>query len=175
MNNNQNPFGNKKIDAKLALENTAFNNCREDMSDVKFEIGRKSYTIKVFSMIVIFALIFGGRIMLRRRAGNPDFTMSALDTAVWTFIGFIAVCTVIASIMQSLKPSISVSGKTIFYNGNCWTCNEISCVEVTKLLGCVNVYSNGKRIISFLWEKDNSELFIAWAKKCGIVFEDKRK
>ena len=38
----------------------------------------------------------------------------------------------------------------------------------------VAVYSAGKKILSFPWSMENSELFIAWVKKCGIVFEDNR-
>lgn len=173
MNNNQNQFGNKRL-AKLALENTAFNNCHSDMSDVSFEIGRSSYSIKIFAAIVVFAVIFGIRILSRRIIGNPDYTMSAIDIAFWIFIGCILICTIAFAIIQSKKPSISVSGKTVFYNGNCWTSDEISCVKCSKWLERIEVYSNGKMVISFFWEKDNSELFIAWTKKCGIIFEDNR-
>ena len=72
------------------------------------------------------------------------------------------------------KPTISVSGKTVFYNGECWTSDEISCVKCTKWLERVEVYSNGKKVLTFPWELDNSELFIAWVNKCGIAFEDYR-
>lgn len=164
----------KKGFEKLALENTAFSNCREDMSDVNFEIGKTSYSAKIFLLIVLFALIFGARILLRRRAGNPDLEMSTGDILFWLFIGLIFVLSIIVAITQKNKPTISVLGKTVFFNGNCWISDEIACVKCTKWLNRVEAYSNGKKIVSFPWELDNSELFIAWAKKCGIVFEDNR-
>lgn len=174
MNTNQNQFGNKRL-AKLALENTAFKNCREDMSDINFEIGKSSYTAKIFGFIVLFAIFFGVRITARRYVGNPDMTFSVGDIIFWCFIAAIGILVVVSVIREKNKPTISVSGKTIFYNGNCWTSDEISCVKCGKWFEYIDVYSNGKKIISFPWEKDNSELFIAWTKKCGIPFEDKRK
>lgn len=74
MNTNQNQFGNKRL-AKLAAENTALSGCRSDMSDVSFEIGKSSNSVKIFIAIVLFAIFFGGRILLRRRAGNPNYSM----------------------------------------------------------------------------------------------------
>ncbi len=58
MNTNLNQLVNKGVE-KLALENTAFKNCKNDMSDVHFEIGKNSYTAKIFGAIVLFALFFG--------------------------------------------------------------------------------------------------------------------
>ncbi len=55
MNNNQ--LGNKKLE-KLATEKTAFKNCQPDMSDVNFEIGKSSYTVKIFGAIALFAVFF---------------------------------------------------------------------------------------------------------------------
>lgn len=173
MNTNQNQFGNKRL-AKLAAENTALNSCCLDMSDVNFDIGKSSYSVKIFLAIVLFTVVFGGRILLRRHAGNPNYSISAKDIAFWAFIGFIFICTVVYAIIQSKKPSISVSGKTVFYNGNGWNSNDISCVKCSKWFEYIEVYSGGKKIISFPWEMDNSELFIAWVKKCGIAFEDDR-
>lgn len=170
---NLNELQNKGFE-KLARENTAFRDCRKDMSDVNFEIGKSSYTAKAFLVIVLAVPVFGGRILLRRYAGNPDRGMSTLDVFFWIFIGIILVLSIILAVAQKSKPTISVSGKTIFYNGSCWTSDEISCVKCSKWLERVEVYSNGKKVISFPWELDNSELLIAWAKKCGIRFDDKR-
>lgn len=173
MQNNQNQFGNKRL-AKLELESTAFNNCRDDMSDVSFEIGKSSYSTKIFGAIALFAVIFGVRIIIRRFVGNPDMTFSSGDTLFWCFIALIIVLVIFTVFKESKRPPISVSGKTLFYNGDCWKTNEISCVKCTKWFERVEVYSNGKKVVSFPWEMDNSELFIAWVKKCGIVFEDYR-
>lgn len=41
MNTNRNQFGNKRLE-KIATEETALKNCRADMSDVNFEIGKSS-------------------------------------------------------------------------------------------------------------------------------------
>ncbi|MCI6561734.1 MAG: hypothetical protein MR434_10110, partial [Ruminococcus sp.] len=73
MNNNQFKSVNKRLE-KLAVENTAFNNCRQDMSDVNFEIGKSSYTAKIFGFIVLFAIFFGVRLIARQYVGNPDMT-----------------------------------------------------------------------------------------------------
>lgn len=173
MLNNQNSTGNKRL-IKLAAEDTALNDCRSDMSDVNFEIGKSSYSLKIWGMIVVFAVIFGGRILIRRKVGNPDYTMSTMDILFWIFIRCLLIYTIVSAIILSKKPSIAVSGKKIFYNGNCWSSDEISCVKCNKFLEHIEVYSEGKKILSFPWELDNSEIFIAWTKKCGITFEDRR-
>ncbi|MBR4023606.1 MAG: hypothetical protein IKI94_13645 [Ruminococcus sp.] len=173
MNMNQNKPMNKRLE-KLAVENTAFNNCRHDMSDVSFEIGNSSYLLKACGALVLLAVVFGGRFLIRRKAGNPEYTLSTIDILFWIFIGGILIYTIVATIMLKSKPTISVAGKTVFYNGNCWTSDEITCVKCSKFLEVVNVYSYNKKVLSFAWERDNSELFIAWAKKCGIIFEDNR-
>jgi hypothetical protein len=171
MNNNQ--FSNIK-QQKLAKERTAFNNCRSDMSDVSFEIGKSSYTAKIFGFIALFAIFFGARIILRQFIGNPDMTFSIGDIIFWSCIGVITVLVIVTFIREKNKPVISVSGKTLFYNGECWSDSDISCVKCTKWFERVEVYSNGKKVLTFPWELDNSELFIAWVHKCGIVFEDSR-
>lgn len=173
MSNNYNQFSNKKLE-KLATEKTAFKNCREDMSDVSFEIGKSSYTAKLFGFIVLYAIFFGARIIARRYVGNPDMTFSVGDIIFWCFIVLIGILVVVSMIHEKNKPIISVSGKTVFYKGECWTSDEISCVKCTKWLERVEVYSIGKKVLTFPWEMDNSELFIAWVNKCGITFEDHR-
>ena len=47
MNTDSNQFGNKRL-AKLATENTGLNKCCADMSDVSFEIGKSSNSVKIF-------------------------------------------------------------------------------------------------------------------------------
>lgn len=172
MNNHSQYSSKKRI--KIATEKTAFKNCRTDMSDVNFEIGTSSYTAKLFGFIVLFAIFFGVRIIARRYVGNPDMTFSIGDIIFWCCIGIIAVLVIVTSIHEKNKPTISVSGKTVFYNGDCWTSDEISCVKCTKWFERVEVYSYGKKVLTFPWELDNSELFIAWVNKCGIAFDDKR-
>lgn len=159
---------------KLAREDSALDNCRSDMSDVNFEIGKSSYTAKVFGMIVLFAVFFGGRIFLRRMIADAGYASSTGNTIFWILIGCIALLTIVTAVTQAKQPTVTVSGKTVFYNGNCWTSDEISCVKCTKWLERVEVYVNGKKVIVFPWELDNSEVFIAWTKKCGIVFDDNR-
>ena len=100
--------------------------------------------------------------------------MSAGDIVFWCFIGLIIVLVVVTTVKEKNSPTISVMGKKLFYNGNCWSSDEISHVKCTKWLERVEVYSSGKEVLTFPWEKDNSELFIAWVKKCGIKFEDNR-
>lgn len=173
MNNNYNQFGNKKLE-KLATEKTAFNDCRADMSDVNFEIGKSSYTTKIFGTIVLFALFFGVRILSRNFVGNPDMEFSVGDIIFWCFIGLILILVIISIINENKRPSILISGKTLFYNGDCWSSDEISNVKCTKWFERIEVYSAGKKVLTFPWEMDNSELFIAWVNKCGIVFEDYR-
>lgn len=173
MNMNQNQLGNKRLE-KLALEQTGLDGCRADMSDVSFEIGKSSDTIKIFGAIIAFAVFFGARIIPRRMIGNPEYRFSAIDFAFWGFIGILTVCIIVGAIVQSRRPGISVSGKTIFSGGNCWTSDEISCVKCTRWLEILEVYSGGEKILSIPWELDNSELFIAWTNKCGILFEDNR-
>lgn len=159
---------------KLDAEKTALRNCREDLSDVNFEIGKSSYTAKAFGAIVLFAVFFGGRIVLRRRIGNPEAGMSALDIGFWVFILLILVLAIASALTQRGRAGIRVAGKTVFCGGNCYTADEISLVKVTRWMERVEVYCDGKRVIRFPWELDNSELFIAWTKKCGIAFEDDR-
>lgn len=159
---------------KLDAEKTAFRNCREDFSDVSFEIGKSSYTAKAFGAIVLFAVFFGGRIILRRRVGNPEAGTSAVDIGFWVLIAVILVVAVASALMQRVRAGISVSGKTVFCGGNCFTSDEISKVRITRWMERVEIYADGKRVIKFPWELDNSELFIAWARRCGITIEDRR-
>ena len=173
MSSNYNQIGNKKLE-KLATENTAFKNCQPDMSDVNFEIGKSSYTVKIFAAIAAFALVYGIRMLTRRYVGNPDMTFSIGDIIFWCFIGLIVILVAASAIRGNNKPTISVLGKTLFYNRDCWSSDEISRVKCTKWFERVEVYSGGKKVLSFPWEMDNSELFIAWVKKCRIVFEDNR-
>ena len=42
---------------KLAIEKKAFEDSKEDMSDVSFEIGKNSYTAKLFGFIILFAIL----------------------------------------------------------------------------------------------------------------------
>ena len=173
MSGSYNQIGNKKLE-KLAKENTALKNCQPDMSDVSFEIGKSSYSVKIFGAIALFAIFFGIRIISRRYVGNPDMAFSIGDIIFWCFIVLISILVVVSMIHEKNKPTIFVSGKTVFYNGNCWKSDEISCVRCTKWFERIEVYSKGKKVLTFPWELDNSELFIAWVKKCGIVFEDYR-
>lgn len=145
-----------------------------NMSDVSFEIGKSSYTVKIFAAIAAFALVYGIRILTRRYVGNPDMTFSVGDIIFWCFIGLIVILVVVTAFQEKNKPTVSVSGKKLFYNGDCWSSDEITHVKCTKWLERVEVYSGGKKVLSFPWEMDNSELFIAWVKKCGIAFEDNR-
>lgn len=172
MNNNN--FNTNKRLIKLETENTAFNDCSFDMSDVRFEIGKNSYTAQIFGMIAIFGISFGSRILTRRIIANPDFNLSKMNMLFWGLIALLIIFVIVSFITQNRKPIIFVEGKILFYGGNDWTSDEISCVKCTKFFETIKVYSNGKKILSFSWERDNSELFIAWAKKCGIVFEDNR-
>lgn len=174
MNTNLNQLANKGLE-KLALENTAFNNCKDDMSDVHFEIGKSSYTAKIFGAIVLFALFFGGRMLLKKRfAGSSDMASSIGDIIFWCFIGLIAILVVVTFIREKSKPTISVSGKNVYFGAKCVSSDEIQYVKCSKWFQHVEVYSKGKKVLSFPWELDNSELFIAWVKKCGIVFMDNR-
>ena len=159
---------------KLIAEKTAFRYSKEDMSDVSFEIGKKSYTAKVFGLMVLFALFFGGRIIIRRSAGNPDMNFSIGDIIFWGVIALVGIFVVVTIIREKHKPTIYVAGKKVFYNGDHWTSAEISLVRCTKWFERIEVYSYGRKILTFPWERDNSELFIAWVNKCGIAFEDNR-
>ena len=72
-------------------------------------------------------------------------TFSIGDIVFWCFIGIIAVLVIVTSIHEKNKPTISVSGKTVFYNGDCWPSDEISCVKCTKWFERIEVYSNEKK------------------------------
>lgn len=159
---------------KLDAENTALNGCRSDLSDVNFTVGQSSYTAKVFGAIALFAIVFGGRVFLRRQIGNPEAGLSATDIGFWILVGCILVFAAISAMMSRKRSGITVSGKTVFSGGNCWTSDDISLVKITRWLERVEVYSDGKKVITFPWEYDRSEVFIAWVKKCGIALEDKR-
>ena len=106
MNNNQFKSVNKRLE-KLAVENTAFNNCRQNMSDVNFEIGKSSYTAKIFGFIVLFAIFFGVRLIARQYVGNPDMTFSVGDIIFWCFIVLIGILVVVSMIHEKNKPSFT--------------------------------------------------------------------
>lgn len=170
MNNNNNNLRQ----SKLLAEKTAFKYSKEDMSDVSFEIGKSSYTAKVFGMMVLFALFFGGRFLIRKFVGNTNNNLSVVDIIFWGIIALVGILVVVTVIREKKKPTIFVKGKKIFYNGDQWTSDEIVLVRCTKWLERIEVYSHGRKILNFSWEMDNAELFIAWVNKCGIAFEDNR-
>lgn len=173
MSNNYNN-GLAKRHAKLAAEDTALSRCRSDLSDVRFEIKSGGGSAKIILAAVAFSLIMFLRIFARRKVGNPEHTISAMDMIFFALLGILVILAIVTAIMERKKPNISVSGKTLFYNGSSWTSDEIACVKCSKFLETVAVYSAGKKILSFPWSMENSELFIAWVKKCCIVFEDNR-
>ncbi len=166
MDSNQSPFLSKKS-ARLAAENTALDGCREDMSDVYFKVGGSASlnTLKWSVLLIAFPAF---RIWLR----SGEETRST-DMALMFVIAVLTIAVTAAAYISKKKGFITVSGKTVSYNGNCWTDSDISYV-ICSSFGCIQVYSAEEKILSFLWETDNSELFIAWVKKCGIAFVDKR-
>ena len=84
------------------------------MSDVNFEIGKSSYTAKIFGFIVLFAIFFGVRIIARQFVGNPDMTFSIGDIIFWCCIGIIAILVIVTFIREKNKPTISVSVSLCF-------------------------------------------------------------
>lgn len=173
MNYNQNNAAKQKL-FKLAAEDTALNGCRGDLSDVQFEIKYPAGTYKIILAAAAFFGFFGIRLILRRSVGNPDFKLSALDIGFFVLLGLMVMLAVVSIILSKKKSNVTVAGKSVFYNGNSWTSDEISCVKCSKFLEHISVYSAGKKIFSFPWTMENAEIFIAWTKKCGIVFEDNR-
>ncbi len=166
MDRGQSPFLSKKS-ARLAAENTALDGCREDMSDVCFKVGGSASlnTLKWAVPLIAFPAL---RILLRRGGETRG-----ADIILMVMIAFLTIAVAAAAYVSKKKGFITVSGKTVSYNGNCWTDSDISYV-VCSSFGCIEVYADEKKILSFLWETDNAELFIAWVKKCGIAFVDKR-
>ena len=104
---------------KLAKERTAFNKCRADMSDVSFEIGKNSYTAKLFGFIVLFAIFFGVRIIARRFVGNPDMTFSIGDIIFWCCIGIIAVLVIVTSLREKNKQTVRKLRKSLSKGREC--------------------------------------------------------
>ncbi len=71
---------------KLALEKSAFSDSKEDMSDVTFEIGKSSYTARIFGFIVLSAAFFGARIVLSPYFVSTGTALSIGDIIFWCFI-----------------------------------------------------------------------------------------
>lgn len=173
MNYNQNNTAKQRL-LKIAAEDTALNSCRGDMSDVHFEIKYPAGTYKIIIATAAFFGFFGIRLLSRRSVGNPDFKLSPLDIGFFVLLGLIVVLAIISAILGKKKSNITVSGKSIFYKGSSWTSDEIACVKCSKFFEHISVYSAGRKILSFPWTMENAEIFIAWTKKCGILFEDNR-
>ena len=86
---------------------------------------------------------------MRRSVGNPDMNFSIGDIIFWGIIALIGILVVVSIIREKTKPTIFVTGKKIFYNGDYWTSDEISLVKCTKRLGRIKVYSYDKKILQF--------------------------
>ena len=100
--------------------------------------------------------------------------LSIGDVIFWCFIVLMCILVFVSVIREKDKPTILASGKSVICSGKCRTSDDISCIKCTQWLERVEVYSAGKRVLSFPWEMDNSELFIAWIHRCGIAFKDYR-
>lgn len=163
---------NARKQQRLAAEKTAFANCNEDMSDVNFQVqGSADSTKAVFPIIGAIAL-FAAFFVIRIAHGDSKEIKSGL---IFVF-GVIAVLLVICGVymfVTSKHPVVSVRGKTVTCNGKSWTNTDFSHIECTAM-GKVKVHSKGKVVLSFQWENEGAELFIAWARKLGIVLLDKR-
>ena len=166
-----NPFAQKNLQ-KLSLEKTAFEYTRPDMSDVNFEVGGGSASAGIMLLYIPIVLLLGSRIAIKHFLIGHG-SVSALDIALWVLMAVMTFFSVTYYLVTKYKSKVKVSGKTVSYKGKTWSSDEIDIVKCTRM-SVVKAYSAGKKIISFSWDTNNSELFIAWTKRCGIVFEDKR-
>ncbi len=155
---------------KLANEKNAF--AGRDLADISFEIGRGGYGAYAFLLIAAFAVLFGGRFLARRGIGGA--ALSVGDFLFWLFIAAVVIAALLSLLLKRKKTGISVMGGTIFCDGNCYPPEEVTRVRCTRWLERVEVFAGKKKILSAEWNRDNAELLIAWARRCGIPFEDKR-
>lgn len=163
---------NNRKQQKLEAEKTAFSNCKEDLSDVLFEVGGHDASGKATLCILGFVLLFAARFIVKYTFDDLSEMAGALN---FVFI-VIIVCLAIFGVwffVTDRKPPILVNGKSVKQGDKIWTNKDISHVECTSL-NKIKVHSRGKVIFSFSWEVEDSELFLAWARKCGIVILDKR-
>lgn len=161
---------NEQVRQRLMLEDTALDGCREDLSDVSFEIGRGSatqnFTAPVCALVVIIAI----RSIIRQMAtGGLRITGVIILVLSLLFAAF----TVFSIINSKRSGKIKVTGKTVSCGNKCWNSSDIARVECTSL-SQIKVYSYDKKIFSFSWDKPNAEVFIAWVKKCWIQLDDNR-
>ena len=81
--------------------------------------------------------------------GKPGKNLSAVDAAFWCLIALMMFFIIFTVIKDSKRPAISVSGKTLSFDGVSLTSYEISRVKCTKLLERIEVYSDGRKVLVF--------------------------
>lgn len=158
--------------AKLQTEKTAFANCKEDMSDVSFEVKGSADSVKAMLPLLGSFLLFVAYFIIKYSRGDSE-EMASGFTFVFGVLAITFIIVSIAMFVTGKKPPVIVRGKTLSVGDLSLTSDMISHVECTAL-NQIKVHSKGKKVCVFSWNEDNGELFMAWARKCKIVILDKR-
>ena len=153
----------EKKKRKLHAEMHGLDHCREDLSDVDFLAGGKNASLPVLSGSLGIASFITLRLWLRRSVTGHGGGFGV----IFILLLLMALLCLYMWFRQSGGGKIRVNGKSLSYNGNLYSADEINLVKC-DWLGNVCVYSGGKKVASVSWEEENAELIIAWSRKCGI-------
>lgn len=159
--------------AKLQTERTAFSNCKEDLSDISFEVKGSSGSVKAMLPLIGAMLLFVTYFIIKYSRGDTK-EMASSFTFVFGAFAVMLVIVSVALFVTSKKPPVIVRGKTVSVGDLSLTSDQISHVECTSM-NQIKIHSKGKKVCVFSWHEDNGELFMAWARKCKIVILDKRE
>lgn len=163
---------NARKQQRLAAEKTAFANCKEDMSDVRFDVKGSTASVKELLPIIGAIVLFAAFFIVKFARGDSQEMKNGL-VFVFVVVGILLLICGVSMLVSSKRPAVSVRGKTVSCKDKSWTNAELSHIECTAM-GKIKAHSKGKVVFSFPWETEGAELFLAWAGKLGIVILDKR-
>lgn len=156
---------------KQITERNAFSDTEID--DISFTVGRWNAHITGFFMIAGAAVLMCGWHLLEHLFVHNvrDTSWDATITRI-AIIVLISIC-VLLTVYQLIRPKMHVRGTGFTCRGELCGFSEIDKLHITAG-NSVQVYVNGKKLVSYSWYETNAEKLIAWARKCSVRIEDER-
>ena len=151
---------------KFFAERHGLDHCRDDLSDVDFYAGGNNYVLPGLSGLFLLMAFISLRTYLRRRITGTGRRQLGIFIPLVALATLAAVCGIVW-LKQKFGGKIHVIGKTLAYNGNMYSAEELNLVKCNAF-GTVCVYADGKKVASVSYDEENAELIMAWAQKCGI-------
>ena len=170
MNRQQNPAVISR-QAKLEREENAFRDTK--LEDIEFVAGVRRMIVPAVCSLSGIVVMFCGKNLLEQLFVHKERDHSADGTVERVLIVIALVACITALLWQLLRPKIGVSGREFYYRKVWHDAHEIEELHITRS-GRVQIILQRKKLCSYAWDEENTELLIAWARKCGVQVRDDR-